>query len=76
MLLRFAVRSLSSGGAPGQKLGKILYTARVRTHGGRDGNSRTDDGKLEVQLSPPGSSGKGTNPEQLFAAGCLLSSPI
>jgi lipoyl-dependent peroxiredoxin len=51
------------------KLGKILYTAKVRTHGGRDGNSRSDDGKLVIQLSPPGSAGKGTNPEQLFAAG-------
>lgn len=51
------------------KLSKILYTAKARTHGGRDGNSRTDDGRLEVQLSPPGSAGKGTNPEQLFAAG-------
>ena len=51
------------------KLSKILYTAKARTYGGRDGNSRTDDGRLEVQLSPPGSAGKGTNPEQLFAAG-------
>lgn len=54
---------------------KLLYTARVRTTGGREGQSRTDDGRLEVKLTPPGAGGEGTNPEQLFAAGwsaCFL----
>ena len=51
------------------KLEKVLYTAKAHTTGGRDGASRTDDGRLEVQLSSPGGPGKGTNPEQLFAAG-------
>lgn len=50
-------------------LDKVLYTAKTHTTGGREGASRTDDGKLDVQLSAPGSSGTGTNPEQLFAAG-------
>ena len=50
-------------------LDKVLYTARAHTTGGRDGASRTDDGRLDVQLSSPGTSGQGTNPEQLFAAG-------
>jgi lipoyl-dependent peroxiredoxin len=50
-------------------LEKVLYTARAHTTGGRDGASRSDDGKLDVKLSPPGSGGNGTNPEQLFAAG-------
>lgn len=51
-------------------LDKVLYTAKAHTTGGRDGgSSRTDDGRLEVKLSSPGSSGTGTNPEQLFAAG-------
>jgi Ohr subfamily peroxiredoxin len=50
-------------------LDKVLYTAKAHTTGGRDGNSRTDDGRLEVKLSSPGTSGQGTNPEQLFAAG-------
>ena len=53
-------------------LEKILYTARATSTGGRDGRSRTDDGKLEVKLAPPkemGGNGDGTNPEQLFAAG-------
>lgn len=47
----------------------VLYTANVHTTGGRDGRSRSDDGRLDIQLSSPGSSGVGTNPEQLFAAG-------
>jgi Ohr subfamily peroxiredoxin len=51
------------------KLEKTLYTARVHTTGGRDGNSKSDDGKLEVRLTPPAMNGPGTNPEQLFAAG-------
>jgi len=50
-------------------LEKVLYTARARTTGGRDGASRTDDGRLDIRLSPPGTAGTGTNPEQLFAAG-------
>lgn len=57
------------------KLDKVLYTARAHTTGGRDGASRTDDGRLDVTLSSPGTSGTGTNPEQLFAAGysaCFL----
>jgi osmotically inducible protein OsmC len=50
-------------------LEKVLYTAKAHTEGGRDGQSRTDDGRLEVKLTPPGTPGNGTNPEQLFAAG-------
>lgn len=51
------------------KLEKVLYTAKAHTTGGRDGASRTDDGRLDVKLSSPGTAGTGTNPEQLFAAG-------
>ncbi len=51
------------------QLDKVLYTAHAHTTGGRDGASKTDDGRLDVKLSPPGTSGNGTNPEQLFAAG-------
>ncbi|WP_146645519.1 organic hydroperoxide resistance protein [Labilithrix luteola] len=57
-------------------LKKVLYTARAHTRGGREGASRTDDGRLSVTLSPPGTAGNGTNPEQLFAVGwsaCFLS---
>ena len=48
---------------------KLLYTAKTHTTGGRDGASQSSDGRLEVKLSTPGTAGKGTNPEQLFAAG-------
>jgi len=51
------------------QLEKVMYTAKARTTGGRDGVSRTDDGRLDIKLSPPGTPGTGTNPEQLFAAG-------
>jgi osmotically inducible protein OsmC len=55
---------------------KVLYTAKAHTTGGRDGASRTSDGRLDVKLSSPGLPGTGTNPEQLFAVGwsaCFLS---
>jgi osmotically inducible protein OsmC len=48
---------------------KILFTAKVHTTGGREGASRSADGRLDIKLSTPGSAGIGTNPEQLFAAG-------
>ena len=48
---------------------KILYTAKTHTTGGRDGASRSDDRRLDVKLSSPGSAGSGTNPEQMLAAG-------
>ena len=51
------------------QLEKVIYTARAHTTGGRDGASRTDDGRLDIKLSPPALGGSGTNPEQLFAAG-------
>ncbi len=49
---------------------KVIYTAKVRTTGGRDGGtSRSSDGRLDIRHSIPGTPGTGTNPEQLFAAG-------
>ncbi|SAL14189.1 OsmC family protein [Caballeronia choica] len=48
---------------------KVLYTGKTHTTGGRDGASRSSDGRLDVKLSAPGSTGSGTNPEQMFAAG-------
>jgi Ohr subfamily peroxiredoxin len=49
---------------------RVLYTAKMRTTGGRGGGaSRSSDGRLDVKLSTPGGPGEGTNPEQLFAAG-------
>jgi lipoyl-dependent peroxiredoxin len=58
----------------------VKYSTSATASGGRDGTARTEDGRLEVQLSMPkelgGPGGEGTNPEQLFAAGyaaCFLS---
>ena len=52
------------------QLENVLYTGRTHTSsGGRDGTSRSDDGRLDIKLSSPGTPGSGTNPEQLFAAG-------
>ncbi len=51
------------------QLEKVLYTARTHTSGGREGASRSSDGRLDIQLSIPGAAGSGTNPEQLFATG-------
>ena len=57
----------------------VLYRTSATSTGGREGHSRTDDGRVELQLSTPrelgGAGGPGTNPEQLFAAGysaCFL----
>ncbi|GAA1271157.1 organic hydroperoxide resistance protein [Planotetraspora silvatica] len=49
----------------------VIYTA-IGTATGREGRARTNDGKLDLQLSRPvemGGDGAGTNPEQLFAMG-------
>lgn len=52
------------------QLEKAIYTAKVHTTGGRDGGaSQSNDGRLNIKHSVPGTPGTGTNPEQLFAAG-------
>ena len=58
---------------------EVKYRTSATADGGRDGRTRTDDGKLDLQLSTPkelgGPGGEGTNPEQLFASGyaaCFL----
>jgi lipoyl-dependent peroxiredoxin len=55
---------------------KVEYTGKAHTTGGRDGGaSKTDDGRLDIKLTYPGTPGNGTNPEQLLAAGwsaCFL----
>ena len=33
---------------------KVLYTAKTHTTGGRDGASHSDDGRLSIKLSSPG----------------------
>jgi Ohr subfamily peroxiredoxin len=57
------------------KIDQVLYTGKTHTTGGREGAARSDDGRLDIVLTPPGGRGQGTNPEQLFAAGwsaCFL----
>jgi lipoyl-dependent peroxiredoxin len=51
------------------KNARVLYTGKAHTTGGRDGASRSSDGRFDIKLSPPGRPGSGPNPEQLFAAG-------
>lgn len=58
----------------------VKYRTSATANGGRDGRTRTEDGKLDLQLSTPtelgGPGGEGTDPEQLFASGyaaCFLS---
>ncbi|HXN56625.1 MAG TPA: organic hydroperoxide resistance protein [Myxococcales bacterium] len=50
-----------------------LYTAVATSHGGREGHVRSSDGIIDMDVKMPkelgGAGGKGTNPEQLFAAG-------
>ncbi|UDI95117.1 organic hydroperoxide resistance protein [Pseudomonas sp. IAC-BECa141] len=56
---------------------KTLYSAHTHTTGGREGTGRSQDGRLDLKLSPPGAPGSGTNPEQLFAvcwSACFLGS--
>lgn len=48
------------------------YTTSATATGGRDGHSRSEDGSIDVTMASPtelGGSGKGNNPEQLFATG-------
>ena len=54
-------------------LQNVAYSAKATATGGREGVAKSDDGRLNVNLSTPkglgGDDGQGTNPEQLFAAG-------
>jgi Ohr subfamily peroxiredoxin len=47
----------------------VLASETASTIGGREGRATSADGKIDHAISPPGSNGPGTNPEQLFAAG-------
>ena len=47
----------------------VLASETAGATAGREGKATSPDGKINLNLSPPGSKGPGTNPEQLFAAG-------
>lgn len=49
-----------------------LYATEVTATGGRQGDIKSDDGILQLELAPPaglGGPGGKTNPEQMFAGG-------
>jgi osmotically inducible protein OsmC len=47
----------------------VLASETASATAGREGKATSPDGKINLNLSPPGSHGPGTNPEQLFGAG-------
>ena len=47
----------------------ILASETASATAGREGKATSPDGKINLNLSPPGLKGPGTNPEQLFGAG-------
>jgi osmotically inducible protein OsmC len=51
---------------------KVLYWARVKATAGRDIRIVSSDGVLDLKVTMPlelgGTPGRGTNPQQLFAA--------
>jgi Ohr subfamily peroxiredoxin len=53
-------------------LKKVLYRAQVKASAGRNTRTVSSDGVLDLTLTRPselgGADGRGTNPEQLFAA--------
>ncbi|UVV72750.1 organic hydroperoxide resistance protein [Pantoea agglomerans] len=60
-------------------LEQVVYRAKAKATGGRDGRATSSEGVLDVKLGVPkemgGAGGEVTNPEQLFAAGysaCFL----
>ena len=56
---------------------KVLYRAQVKATAGRDIRAVSSDGVLDLKVTMlrelGGTSGRGTNPEQLFAAGYAAS---
>ncbi|MCZ0702750.1 Ohr subfamily peroxiredoxin [Natronobacillus azotifigens] len=49
----------------------VMFTSHASARGGREGHVKSDDGLIDLKLVDPGadSGEKGSNPEQLFAAG-------
>jgi lipoyl-dependent peroxiredoxin len=51
---------------------EVLYTAKVKASGGRNGHAKSDDGVIDMPVKMPkglgGEGGEFTNPEQLFGA--------
>ncbi len=41
------------------KISNVLYTGIVHVTGGRNGAAQSNDGKLDISLTPPGAKGNG-----------------
>lgn len=50
-------------------MSEILYTTKAISTNGREGSTKTENGTIDTKIHPPGGSGEGTTPEDLFAAG-------
>ncbi|GAA4070000.1 organic hydroperoxide resistance protein [Amphibacillus indicireducens] len=52
-------------------MSKVMFTSIATAKGGREGHVKSDDGIIDLKLVDPAADGneKGSNPEQLFAAG-------
>ncbi|ASF37920.1 MULTISPECIES: organic hydroperoxide resistance protein [Halobacillus] len=51
-------------------MSNVMFTAHATAQGGRNGHVKSDDGLIDLNLVMPGEGDeKGSNPEQLFAAG-------
>ena len=52
-------------------MSKVMFTSTATAKGGREGRVKSDDGIIDLKLVDPAADGneKGSNPEQLFAAG-------
>ena len=52
-------------------MGNVMFTTHATAKGGRKGHVKSGDGIIDLNLVDPasGTSEKGSNPEQLFAAG-------
>lgn len=52
-------------------MSKVMFTSTATAKGGREGHVKSDDGIIDLKLVDPAAGGdeKGSNPEQLFAAG-------
>ncbi|GIO21908.1 organic hydroperoxide resistance protein [Oceanobacillus sp. J11TS1] len=52
-------------------MSNIIFSSKATAENGRDGHVKSDDGIIDVDLVDPAgkSEKKGSNPEQLFAAG-------
>src|SRR5262245_14138994 len=52
-----------------RRLMAVLASGTASATAGREGKATSPDGKINLALTPAGTKGAGTNPEQLFAAG-------